>query len=137
MSSAVVIGASGGIGAAFEAALIEEGVFDVVHGFARSRTGAQHLDLLDEATIAAAAAHIAKGPPPGLVIVATGLLHTGDHGPEKALRDLDPAWLAKVYAVNAIGPALVAKHLLPIMPKSGRGVARLPRIEGGAQYAGP
>jgi len=119
-SSAVIIGASGGIGGAFEAALIEEGAFDVVHGFARSRSGAQFIDLLDETSIAAAAAHVAKGPAPTLVIVATGLLHTDEAGPEKALRDLDPAWLAQIYAVNAIGPALVAKHFLPIMPKTGR-----------------
>jgi NAD(P)-dependent dehydrogenase (short-subunit alcohol dehydrogenase family) len=121
-SSAVIVGASGGIGGAFEATLIEEGAFAVVHGFARSRSGAQHLDLLDEASIAAAAAHVAKGPPPSLIIVATGLLHEGDHGPEKSLRDLDPAWLAKVHAVNAIGPALVAKHFLPLMPRAGRSV---------------
>jgi NAD(P)-dependent dehydrogenase (short-subunit alcohol dehydrogenase family) len=120
--SAVVIGASGGIGGAFEAALVEEGAFEVVHGFARSRSGTQHLDLLDEKSIAAAAAHVAQGPPPTLVIVATGLLHAGDHGPEKALRDLDPDWLAQVYAVNAIGPALVAKHFLPVMPRTGRSV---------------
>jgi NAD(P)-dependent dehydrogenase (short-subunit alcohol dehydrogenase family) len=121
-SSAVIIGASGGIGGAFEAALIEEGAFDVVHGFARSRSGAQHLDLLDEASIEAAAAHVAEGPPPTLVIVATGLLHDSASGPEKALRDLDPVWLAKIYAVNAIGPALVAKHFLPVMPRTGRAV---------------
>jgi NAD(P)-dependent dehydrogenase (short-subunit alcohol dehydrogenase family) len=121
-TSAVVIGASGGIGGAFEAALIEEGAFDVVHGFARSRTGAQHIDLLDEGSIAAAAAQVAKGPPPTLVIVATGLLHAPGHGPEKALHDLDPDWLAQVYAVNAIGPVLIAKHFLPIMPKATRTV---------------
>ena len=120
--AAVVIGASGGIGAAFEATLIEEGAFDVVHGYARSRSGAQHLDLEDEDSIAAAAAHVAGGPKPTLVIVATGVLHAGGRGPEKALRELDPAWLAKVHAVNAIGPALVAKHFLPIMPNSGRTV---------------
>lgn len=120
--AAVIIGASGGIGAAFEAALIEEGAFDVVHGLARSRSGLQHLDLEDEASIAAAAAHVARGPKPSLVIVATGLLHSGDRGPEKALREIDPTWLAKVHAVNAIGPALVAKHFLPIMPNSGRTV---------------
>ena len=119
-SSAVIIGASGGIGSAFEAALVEEGAYDVVHGFARSRTGAQFIDLLNEASIAAAAAHVAKGPAPTLLIVATGLLHAGEAGPEKALRELDPAWLAQVYAVNAIGPALIAKHFLPIMPKTGR-----------------
>jgi NAD(P)-dependent dehydrogenase (short-subunit alcohol dehydrogenase family) len=120
--AAVIIGASGGIGAAFEAALIDEGGFDVVHGFARSRSGSSHLDLEDEASIAAAAAHVANGPPPTLVIVATGLLHAGSQGPEKALRDLDPGWLAKLYAVNAVGPALVAKHFLPIMPKNQRTV---------------
>lgn len=118
-TSAVVIGASGGIGGAFEAALVEEGAFDIVHGFARSRSGPYRLDLLDEASIAAAAAHVAQGPAPALVIVATGLLHEGDLGPEKALRDLDPAWLSRLYAVNAIGPALVAKHFLPLMPRTG------------------
>lgn len=121
-ASAVIVGASGGIGAALEAALVDEGAFTVVHGFARSRSGAQHLDLLDEASIEAAAAHVAKGPAPTLVIVATGLLHEGEQGPEKALRDLDPRWMAQVHAVNAIGPALVAKHFLPIMPRSGRTV---------------
>jgi NAD(P)-dependent dehydrogenase (short-subunit alcohol dehydrogenase family) len=121
-TSAVIIGASGGIGAAFEAALVEEGAFAAVHGFARSRTGPLHLDLLDESSIAEAAAHVAKGPPPGLVIVATGLLHADERGPEKALRELDPQWLAHVYAVNAIGPALVAKHFLPLVPKGMRSV---------------
>lgn len=120
--AAVVIGASGGIGGALEAALIDEGSYGAVHGFARSRSGSQHIDLEDEASIAAAAAHVAKGPAPMLVIVATGLLHTADHGPEKSMQEIDPAWLAKVYAVNAIGPALVAKHFLPIMPASGKTV---------------
>lgn len=117
--SAVVIGASGGIGAAFEEALLDEGRFHTVHGFARSRSGIQRLDLLDEASIAAAAAHVSSGPPPSLIIVATGLLHANGKGPEKALKDLDPSWLAQVYAVNAIGPALVAKHFLPIMANAG------------------
>lgn len=119
---AVIIGASGGIGAALEATLIEEGAFEKVYGFARSRTGTQHLDLRDETSIATAAAHVASGPAPTLVIVATGLLHAGERGPEKAMRELDPAWLAETYAINAIGPALIAKHFLPIMPKAGRAV---------------
>lgn len=119
---AVIIGASGGIGGAIEAALIEEGTFDTVHGFARSRSGAQHLDLEDEASIAAAAALVANGPAPTLIIVATGLLHEGELGPEKSLKDLDGAWMARVFTVNAIGPAMVAKHFLPLMPRTGRGV---------------
>jgi NAD(P)-dependent dehydrogenase (short-subunit alcohol dehydrogenase family) len=120
--SAVIIGASGGIGAALEEALADEGTFDIVHGFARSRSGDQHLDLADEASIAAAAAIVARGPAPRLIIVATGLLHEAGHGPEKAMREFDPAWLARSFAVNTIGPALVAKHFLPLMTKGQRGV---------------
>ena len=118
--AAVIIGASGGIGGAIEAALIDEGAFDIVHGFARSRPGAQHIDITDEASIAAAAAIVARGPAPSLVIVATGLLHDSEQGPEKAIKELDPAWLARNFAVNAIGPALIAKHFLPLMPRSGQ-----------------
>lgn len=121
-SSAVIIGASGGIGGALEAALLEEDTFAQVHGFARSRGGAQHLDLTDEASIATAAAQVARGPAPSLVIVATGVLHASGQEPEKAMRDLDADWLAQVHAVNAIGPAMVAKHFLPLMPRSGRTV---------------
>jgi NAD(P)-dependent dehydrogenase (short-subunit alcohol dehydrogenase family) len=120
--AAIVIGASGGIGAALEEALVDEGAFDIVHGFARSRGGAHHLDLEDEASIAAAAAFVAKGPAPTLVIVATGLLHDGARGPEKSMRDLDPAWLMRNFAVNTIGPALVAKHFLPLGAKGNRAV---------------
>jgi len=116
MKGAVVVGASGGIGAALVAALAEEGV--AVRGFARSFEGADRIDLLDEDSIAAAAASLSA--PPDLVFVATGLLHDGDRGPEKSMAALDPAWLARQYAVNAIGPALVAKHFLPRMPKTGR-----------------
>jgi NAD(P)-dependent dehydrogenase (short-subunit alcohol dehydrogenase family) len=112
---AVVIGTSGGIGKALADAIEEEGA--TVHRLARSSSGSEHLDLTDEASIAAAAAKVGT---PDLVIVATGLLHDGDFGPERAMRDLDPAWVARNFAINAIGPALVAKHFLPIMRKSGR-----------------
>ena len=119
MGSAVVIGASGGIGAALAAALDAEGQFAPVHRFARSWEGARHLDVTDEATLAAAAATVAAGPAPDLVVVATGVLHKGAQGPEKALAEIDAAWLAESYAVNAIGPALVAKHFLPLLPRNG------------------
>lgn len=120
MTSAVVIGSSGGIGAALAAAIEEEGAFDVVHRLARS--GTDRIDIEDEASIAAAAARIAAGPPPALVILATGMLHDATHGPEKSYRELDAAWLARTMSVNAIGPAIVARHLLPLMPKQGRTV---------------
>ena len=123
MRSAIIIGASGGIGGALEEALRDEGAYDEVRGFARSRPGAGHLDLENEATIAAAADRVANGPPVGLLLIATGLLHEGAHGPEKAMRELDPVWLARSYAINAIGPALVLKHFLPLLATTGTPVA--------------
>jgi NAD(P)-dependent dehydrogenase (short-subunit alcohol dehydrogenase family) len=120
MKQAIVIGASGGIGAALVQALAEEDV--PVRGFARSFAGRDRIDLTDEASIAAAAASVATPPDlvPDLVVVTTGLLHEDGRGPEKGMAALDADWLMRQYAVNAIGPALVAKHFLPLMPKAGR-----------------
>jgi len=50
-----------------------------------------------------------------LVINCVGLLHSSHQQPEKALRQLDPAKLLNYFQVNSIGPALLAKHLLPIL----------------------
>ena len=117
---AVVIGASGGIGQALQQALIQSGQFGQVLGFSRSGDG---FDLAREDTIAAAAAAAgATGLALRLVIVATGLLHDGDMQPEKSLRQLDADRLALSFAINATGPALVAKHFLPLMPRDGKAV---------------
>lgn len=118
--SAVVIGASGGIGRALANALDDEGLFEQVHRLSRSAEGAGHIDLEDEASIAAAAEKVAASPAPTLILVATGILHEDEQGPEKTMRELDPEWLARNFAVNMIGPALVAKHFLPLMPRTGR-----------------
>lgn len=118
--AAVVVGASGGIGRALAQAIRDEGAHEVVH--ALSRPG---IDLLDEASVAAAAAMVAAGPPPTLVVVATGLLHDAERGPEKALGDIDPDWMARSFAVNAIGPALLLKHFLPLLPPRDRAVFAL------------
>ncbi len=115
-TSAVVIGASGGIGSALVRQLEVAGHHAVVHALSRSGTG---LDLKDEASIREAASRIAKGPPPALVMVATGVLH-GAHSPERTYRALSAEHLMRDYRLNAIGPALVAKHLLPLMPREGR-----------------
>lgn len=115
---AVVIGASGGIGGALVDALRRRGA--AVEAFAR--TGARPIDITSEASIAAAAASLADGPPISLVFVASGLLHAADVAPEKSWRDLDADSPAKLFAVNATGPALVAKHFLPLLPRRGRSV---------------
>jgi NAD(P)-dependent dehydrogenase (short-subunit alcohol dehydrogenase family) len=120
---AAVIGSSGGIGGALARLLADSGA--VVHAFSRGGTEvdgrlvAGAIDILEEDSIAAAAAKIARDGPLDLVIVATGLLHDATLRPEKAHRDLDPGTLARYFAVNATGPALVAKHFLQLLNRSG------------------
>ncbi|WP_371345720.1 SDR family NAD(P)-dependent oxidoreductase [Ancylobacter sp. IITR112] len=115
MSRAVVIGASGGIGSALMQALRDQGAFDAVIGLSRRSTPA--LDLCEEQTIAEAAAHVARIGVPTLIIDATGLLSDATLQPEKALKALDPAAMARAFAINAIGPALLMKHFLPLLPR--------------------
>lgn len=114
--TAVVIGASGGIGAAVTRRLEASGRFAVVQALSRSVTG---LDLEDEASIAAAAARVGEGPPPTLVFVATGVLHHGFE-PERGFRALNPDQMLRDYRINTVGPALVAKHFLPLTPRDQR-----------------
>lgn len=118
MSLAVVIGASGGIGAALVGHLQRSGRFETVLGLSRRDDG---LDLGNEASIAHAADAVGRTGSPELVIVATGVLHSGQT-PERSLKALSPDHLARDYQVNAIGPALVAKHFLPVMPRDRRSI---------------
>lgn len=113
---AVIIGATGGIGAALAEAL--EGQGQPVLRLGRSTTPG--LDLLDEASIARAAAEI--GPGLRLVVDATGFLHDERFQPEKSLRQLDPAHMARSFALNATGPALLMKHFLPLLAREERAV---------------
>jgi NAD(P)-dependent dehydrogenase (short-subunit alcohol dehydrogenase family) len=127
-SRVLVIGSSGGIGSAVTDLLASEG-FETVHALSRSgsdrslagvRVG--RIDLENEASIAAAAAQLVEGAPLRFILVATGLLHDSALQPEKTYRTLDPEHLARSFRINAIGPALVAKHMLPLVPKTGKSV---------------
>ena len=118
---AVVIGAGGGIGAALSDALNKTNGVD--HVLALGRATDPRLDLLDEDSIAQAAATVAAVPGAvRLVIDATGMLQDDTGGPEKTWRHIDPAHMARAFAINAIGPALVMKHFLPLLPRAGRAV---------------
>lgn len=126
---AVVIGASGGIGSALVAALTDSSAVRSVVALSRgecpvehARIRKGHIDVEDEASIAAAAA-ACRGLQPRIVIVATGILHDGTSlQPEKSVGDLDGVRLARSFAVNAIGPALVIKHFAPLLPRAGKSV---------------
>ncbi len=117
---AVVVGAGGGLGSALLAALQAGGGFHAAIGLGRATEPA--LDLLDESSIARCAAHVAQRGALRLVIDATGVLHRGTLQPEKSWRQIDPAAMAQAFAINAIGPALLMKHFLPLLPTSGKAV---------------
>ena len=117
---AVVVGAGGGIGGARLAALLAEGRFTHVLGL--SRRSAPPIDLLDEASLARAAAFAAAKGELRLVLDATGFLHDERQAPERSWQQLDAAGLARSFALNAIGPALLMKHVLPLLPRTGRSV---------------
>ncbi|NOT39207.1 MAG: SDR family oxidoreductase [Alphaproteobacteria bacterium] len=103
------------------AALDESGMFTRVLGLTRG--GEAPLDLNDERSIAAAARQVAEtGLPLRLMFAATGFLHDGEMQPERSLRDVSPAHMAKAFAVNAIGPALLLKHFLPLLPRTSKAV---------------
>lgn len=120
-STAIVIGATGGIGKALFEALVAGATFTDVLGF--SRSGNPPLELTSEASIAEAARQARdRGASIRLIIDATGFLHDADSRPEKSLRDLDADQLAKSFALNAIGPALLMKHFLPLVPREGKAV---------------
>lgn len=116
---AVVIGANGGIGSAICDHLRAQPHIGNLVGLSRNRNG---LDLLDEKAIAAAAESL-SGRTLHLLVCATGVLTVGDRGPEKSLREIDPDIMLHQFRTNAVGPALVAKHFLPLLDRQDRSIA--------------
>ena len=120
-SLGIVIGASGAIGGALLDSL--QHAFGVTRAIGFSRSRLPSLDLTSEASIASAACQLLQSEaPPRLIIDATGFLHGDGVSPEKSLRQLDAANLAKAFSLNAIGPALLMKHFLPLLPRAGKAV---------------
>jgi NAD(P)-dependent dehydrogenase (short-subunit alcohol dehydrogenase family) len=115
---AIVFGATGGVGSALTNALRQDprcGEVFAASRSGRSVAGASGLafDLDDPSTIEAAIHTARDGGALHLVITATGALH-GEAGlePEKSWRHLDAGRLAEAFRVNAILPAMIARHAL-------------------------
>ncbi len=115
---AVIAGSTGGIGRAFLQILHNDTNCGEVIGLSRSTT--PHIDLLDEQTIADAAQQI--GGEVHLFVDATGFLSDHQAGPEKSLRAITPENMARLFAINATGPALLMKHFIPLLPREERGI---------------
>lgn len=126
--TAIVFGSSGGIGRALVTALLERGEYSRV--FAVSRTGADIdgatplvADITNESSLAKVATEIKSVGPLRLCIVASGVLSNAQGlSPEKSWRDVSLDAFETVFRVNTFGPALVAKHMLTLMPRKDRAV---------------
>ncbi len=124
-----VIGASGGIGSAFVELLSLDAHVNRVYALSRTPVRSvgepvepHAIDITDESSIEKAVSAVTTDVELDLVIVASGVLH--DHGiqPEKSMRTLSADNMSHAFAINTIGPALVAKHCLPRLRRNGKSV---------------
>ncbi len=109
--TALVVGASGGIGNALAALLESRGV--EVLRWSRRHDG---IDITNEQTIRTAAEGLGDRTLDWIVI-ATGQLSADGSHPERRFRELEPDRMADCFAVNTIGPALLIKHLSARLPR--------------------
>ncbi len=128
---AAVFGASGGIGRAMAERLAHGGVRRIYAGSRSGDCGPYHgdmdgavkefaFDLSDEESIRRAVAAM-QGDPPDLVVIATGILSTEDgKAPERSSCKLDAATMEHIFRINTIGPAIIAKHVLPLFARDRR-----------------
>ncbi len=126
---AAVFGAGGGIGAAFVDQLAADPRVARVAACARRPGPAANkvvpiaFDYDDPDSLKAAADAAAEDGPLHLVIVATGVLHDdATLRPERTWRALRPDALARAFAINAVGPMMIAKHALGHLATDGKSV---------------
>ncbi|WP_322626736.1 SDR family NAD(P)-dependent oxidoreductase [Paracoccus beibuensis] len=113
---ALILGASGAIGAALAAHLAAQGAR--VMGLSRSRDG---LDLTRADTVADHAERL-RGQDFDLIVNATGALVIDGHQPEKTVDAVDPGAMAAQFALNATGVALAIRHFAPLLARDRRAV---------------
>lgn len=109
MEHVLIIGASGGIGAALAENFVASGA--QVDRLSRSVDG---LDVTDAVSVAR---HLECRGPFDRVIVATGALEIAGAAPEKTIKGLDPQAMLDQFALNAVGPALVLSHAHALLPR--------------------
>jgi len=115
MKNALIIGASGGIGQAVCRHLTGQGVS--VTPLSRSVDG---FDLTDADSVQRTLE--ALSAPFDLVLVASGALEVNGAAPEKTIRSVSAQAMMDQFALNAVGPALVLRHVARLLPRDQRAV---------------
>lgn len=140
-ANALIVGASQGIGLGFVQQLVMDGRFGRVYGtYRRPETAGAllalaqthpHLtplkmDVTEEESITQAVQDLqanlqanlsmpATPPRLHLVVYCVGILHDATFQPEKSVRQLTSDQLLRSFQVNAVGAALLTKHLFPLL----------------------
>jgi len=135
-SIALVQGASRGIGLGLVRALLNRSRIARVIATCRDPDRAEALRAIDDPKLEIHALDISdadavealgaklreSGTRLNLAVNTAGVLHGPDFAPEKKLEDLDPAAMRTVFAVNALGPALLLRALRPCLARDGKAV---------------
>ena len=128
MRKVAVIGSSGAIGRAFVDHYINDLSINSIFSFSRSSIGIDNnkvkhfsIDIENESSIENAAKSVEEINFDE-IIIASGLLHTNEFGPEKSIKDLKADNILKVLNVNTVGPAIIGKHFLPLLNKNNKSV---------------
>jgi len=128
MRKVAVIGSSGAIGSAFVNHYINDLSVNSIFSFSRSSIGIDNnkvkhfsIDIENESSIQNAAKSVEEINFDE-VIIASGLLHTNEFGPEKSIKDLKADNILKVLNVNTVGPAIIGKYFLPLLNKDNKSV---------------
>ena len=123
-----VVGATGAIGKAFIEYYSKDESVENVFAFSRKKINFENrkiksfdLDIENQRSIEDAAQNI-NDYAVDTIIVATGILHSENFGPEKSIREINYSTMAKVMAVNTIGPALIGRYFIPLLRKDTKSV---------------
>lgn len=108
---ALVLGGTGAIGAAVVDRL---GQSMAVETLSRTHNG---FDITDERSVETWAGRINTGL--RVIIDATGALEIEGAAPEKTIRAIEPEAMLDQFRLNALGPALVLKHFVPLLEREG------------------
>ena len=114
--SALVIGATGGIGSAISGCLASDRNCSKLVQLSRSIDG---INITNEETIRLAADGL-KSTGFDMIICATGALTINGIGPEKSIRQMSQQAMLDQFAVNAVGPALILKYFVPLLARKKR-----------------
>jgi NAD(P)-dependent dehydrogenase (short-subunit alcohol dehydrogenase family) len=129
---ALVVGASRGIGLAITRQLLKEPGIQRVYATHRNLATADglleidderlqtiRLDVTNAGNLQGLAADIrANGDHPDFVINSSGILHEDELQPEKSLNQCNQDSLMRLFLVNSIGPLMLARAVMPLMPKN-------------------